>query len=686
MRHYLLIILAFLFCLTLNAQVNKEFDKNNFADKEGLKVAKNAIKTGDDIMSRGDETMYNQAIPHYEVAQKFNPDNALLNFKLGMCYLESLTKPKCLEYFQRSHQLDPAVHDMIQYYLGRGYHLNADWDKATEAYRAYLDKMGAKVLADERNQIVKRIEECKNGKELSKNPVRVWIDNLGENINSKFHDYALVINADESRLFFTSRKPGTTGGGIDPDINDYFEDVYISQFQNGQWTKAENLGSGFNTESHDASINMSADGQTMIIFRWTKKTGGDIFISKLQDDGKWSAPARLDKPINTEFHESSASLSPDNRVLYFVSNRDGGLGGRDIYTSRWDDKKKRWGDAVNIGPTINTQYDEEGVFMHPDGKTLYFSSSGHNTMGGMDIFSSTLKDGKWTTPINLGFPINTPEHDVFFVQPANARFGYYTSAREDGFGGRDNYRITFLGPPKKPVLNAEDNLIASLSKPMTESVVEGAVEMKMSEMAVLKGLITDAKTGKPVKANIQLIDNSTSQSVADFASEALTGKYLVTLPSGKNYGISIQADGYLFHSENFNIPADASFKTYVKNIQLKRIEKGQSIVLRNIFFDTNKYDLKQESTAELDLVVKIMMELDDINVEISGHTDSDGSAQLNQKLSENRAKSVVDYLISKGIEASRLKYVGYGKDQPIASNDTKEGKQENRRTEFKIVE
>jgi outer membrane protein OmpA-like peptidoglycan-associated protein len=686
MKNSILTILIVAIASIVLAQTNTEFDKSNFPDKDGLKEAKSAIKTGDEIMSKGGEVAFSEAIPYYEVAQAFNPNNALLNFKLGMCYLESLNKAKCRDFFVKAQQLDPKVHEMLNYYLGRGYHLNGGWDEAITSYRKHLDLMGNKLLPEERAQISKHIEECNNGKELVKKPVRVWIDNVGESINSKFHDYALVINADESRLFFTSRRPSTTGGKIDPDINDYFEDIYISNKQSGSWSVAQSPGSGFNTESHDASISLSADGQTLFLFRWTKKSGGDIFVSKLQDDGNWSSPARLDKPVNTDYHESSASLSPDNRVLYFVSNRDGGQGGRDIWTSRWDDKKQRWGDAINLGATINTPYDEEGVFMHPDGKTLYFSSAGHNSMGGMDIFSSTLVDGKWSAPVNLGYPINTPDHDVFFVQPANARFGYYTSIREDGIGGRDNYRITFLGPPKRPVLNTEDNLIASLSKPVSESVVEGAVEIKMSEMAVLKGIITDAKTGKPIKARIELVDNSNSQSVADFGSEAQTGKYLVTLPSGKNYGISIQADGYLFHSENFNIPADASFKTYVKNIELKRIEKGQSIVLKNIFFDSGKHELKPESAAEMELVVKIMTELDDINVEISGHTDSDGSAQLNQKLSENRAKAVVEYLIARGIEKERLTFVGHGKDKPIASNDTKEGKQENRRTEFKIVE
>lgn len=671
----------------MSSAQNIPFDKSHFPDKKSeLKEAEKAIKEGDDIMAAGDEHYYSEAIPFYELAHDFNPDNALLNFRLGVCYIHSLNKRRSLRYFQRAHELDRSVDEYIHFYLARGYQLNLEWDTAIEHYKLHRDFLRSNGLHEEREEVIRFIEECGNGQALVSEPERVWIDNLGNNINSEYHDYALVINADETRLMFTSRRPGTTGGEIDPDLNDYFEDVYISQRFGEEWGPAENMGEDFNTETHDASVSMSADGQTMFIFRFNRRSKGDIYISHLMDDGFWSVPRQLDKPINTDAHESSASLSPDNRVLYFVSDRDGGIGGRDIYYCRWDERKERWGEAVNIGPVINSKYDEEGVFMHPDGKTLYFSSAGHNSMGGVDIMYSTLQDGTWSHPRNIGYPINTPEHDIFFVPAANTRYAYYTSIREEGLGGRDNYRITFLGEPKPPVLNAEDNLIASLSQPMREKVVEPAVEIKTSAMAILKGLVLDEMSGEPVKARIELTDNATSELVAGFSSESASGKYLITLPSGKNYGIAIKADGYLFHSENFNIPSDANFKTYVKNIQLKRIEVGKSVVLRNIFFDTNKYELRPESKTELDRLKSILIENPQIRMEISGHTDSDGSAELNAKLSENRAKSVVDYLVNEGIDQSRLTYMGYGESKPVASNDTPEGKQENRRTEFKIIE
>lgn len=683
-----LILFVLLFCgLNLFGQRNVAFDKSNFPDrKDELKAAEKALKEGDKIMSYGNENLYNDAIPFYELAHDFNPDNADLNFRLGVCYVNSLNKRRSLRYFEKARDLDPHVDPYLNFFLARGYHFNAQWDKAIEHYKLHREFLRSEGLHDEREEVIRYIEQCGNGKQLIAEPERVWIDNLGPNINSEYHDYALVINADETRLIFTSRRPSTTGGQIDPDLNDYFEDVYISQRFGDEWGQAENLGGDFNTDTHDASVSMSADGQTMFIFRFSNRTRGDIYVSFLTSDGYWSEPEKLSKPVNSDAHESSASLSPDNKTLYFVSDREGGLGGRDIYYCRRDDRKGKWGDAINLGPVINTRYNEEGVFIHPDGKTLYFSSEGHNSMGGVDIFYSTLQDGQWSNPRNIGHPINTPEHDVFFVPAANTRYAYFTSVREGGFGGRDNYRITFLGELKPPVLNAEDNLIASLSQPIQEIVVEPEVEIRTSAMAILKGLILDEITGDPVNAQIELTDNSTSELMAAFQSEPSNGKYLVTLPSGKNYGIAIKADGYLFHSEHFNLPADAQFKTYVKNIQLKRIEVGKSVVLRNIFFDTNKYELRPESMAELSRLESILVENPQIRMEISGHTDSDGSAELNQKLSENRAKSVVEYLVERGIDRSRLTYMGYGATAPVASNETPEGKQENRRTEFKIIE
>jgi len=369
-----------------------------------------------------------------------------------------------------------------------------------------------------------------------------------------------------------------------------------------------------------------------------------------------------------------------------VSEREGGFGGKDIYMARWDAIKERWGEAQNLGPVVNSPYDEDGVYIHPDGKTLYFSSEGHNSMGGNDIFYSEFKERRWTTPVNLGVPVNTPDDDVFFSVAADGRTAYYSSDRKEGYGEKDIYRITFLGPEKQPVLNVEDRLIAGSTASNLMIPFQPAVEIKTSQMVLLKGVILDNETNQPVAANIDLIDNEKATVLASFKAETGTGKYLVSLPAGKNYGINVNADNYLFNSLNFIVPDTAGYQEYYKVIKMKRIKIGESIVLRNIFYDYNKATIREESKAELNRLEKVLVENPTIKVEISGHTDNIGGDEYNLKLSEERAQSVVDHLKSKGIESSRMIAKGYGESQPLATNDTPEGRQENRRTEFKIID
>jgi len=324
--------------------------------------------------------------------------------------------------------------------------------------------------------------------------------------------------------------------------------------------------------------------------------------------------------------------------------------------------------------------------MHPDGRTLYFSSRGHNTMGGFDVFKSTMNDdGTWSKPENLGYPVNTPDDDLFFVMGGSGKHGYYSSSNDNGYGDYDLYMITFRGPEKPPVLHNEDNLLANVA-PVGESVVAEKVEIKTMRLTILKGTIKDAMTNNPVEAQIEIIDNTKNEVVSVNTSNSSTGKYLVSLPSGRNYGIAVKAEGYLFHSENFDIPAATGYQEVTKDILLNKLAVGQKVVLRNIFFDYGKSTLRSESYAELDRLVKLLTDLPKLKIEISGHTDNKSSLQYNQKLSESRAKAVVDYLISKGISANRLEYKGYAYLQPIATNDTEEGRQQNRRVEFKVLE
>lgn len=671
------------FLATITFAQNVEFTKDNFKDnKDGLKDAKNSIEKGDEFFEKG-SVFYKQALDPYLAANKFNPNNALLNYKIGKCYLYSNYKLKSIPYLEKALSLNPNVDLQLHFVMAKAYHLDMQWDKAIQEFKIFQQTIAkGEEFAELRDEVNKHIDECNTGKEMVQHPVRVFIDNAGPEINTQYSDYGPVISADESIMLFTSRRPNTTGGQIDPQINEYFEDIYVSTRKTGKWTPAMNIGAPINTEDHDANSGLSADGQKFLIY--IGKNNGDLYEAELKGES-WSKPDHMNKNINTDFHESSACYSPDGKSVYFVSDKpDGGLGSRDIYVSTRDEKG-RWGKAINLGSTVNTKYGEEGVFMHPDGKTIYFSSQGHKTMGGYDIFKSVYENGKWTVPENLGYPVNTPDDDVFFVISASGKHGYYASFNANGYGEKDIYMITFLGPEKEMILNNEDNLLASLAAPIKETVIAPVVEVKVAALTILKGIITDALTTKPLEATIELVDNQKNEVVASFTSNSASGKYLVSLPAGKNYGIAVKKEGYLFHSENFDIPATAAFQEVTKDIALKNVSVGTKIILKNIFFDFDKATLRPESTNELERLTKLLNDVSTLKIEISGHTDAKGAADYNQKLSQNRAKAVVDYLVKAGISADRLTFAGYGKDQPIATNDTDEGRQLNRRTEFKII-
>ncbi|WP_045690259.1 OmpA family protein [Hymenobacter sp. AT01-02] len=677
MRNYLLA--CFLFYSWGAAAQNVEFSKDQFGnDKDGLKTALKEIKLGDEWYDM-DPPRYEQALPHYLAAQKFNSNNAHINLRIGECYLHSGFKPRALGYLQKAYQLSPDVDPRIHYFLGRGLHLNGKWKDAIAEYKRATPATGTKNTAGFTQDIQRKIRECENGQKLEAKPTRVFIDNAGPGVNSPYADYGPVITADESVILFTSRRDNSTGGQKDPETGGFFEDVYQStRAGKDTWGPARNLGEPVNTDGHDATVGLAPDGQRLLVY--LEDNGGDLHESDLRG-AQWRKPQKLGSRINSRSHESSAAYTPNGRSLYFVSDKEGGLGSRDIYRIEMEGR----GQASNLGPTINTPYGEEGVFLHPDGKTMYFSSEGHNTMGGYDIFKSVYENGKWSTPENLGWPINTPDDDVFFVISASGRHGYYSSFRDDGLGSKDIYQITFLGPEKQPLLNHEDQLLASRVQPVKEALLAPPVAIASAQVTILKGTVTDEATKEPVEATIDVIDNSLNQTIASFRANAQSGRYLVSLPSGINYGIVVRQEGYLFHSENFDLPAGAAYSEVVKDIALKKLDVGVKVVLNNIFFDFDKASLRKESTGELERLQKLLADTPALRLEISGHTDNVGKAEYNKDLSQRRAKTVVDYLVGKGIDKSRLTFAGYGDSQPVAPNTTKDGRQLNRRTEFKVI-
>lgn len=693
---------------------NIAFDKNNFPNKDELKDALKKMDQGAALYFQGRQEFdehkkqfvqetkmmplslhdyhragykyFKNAIPTLQEAFKINRKNANLNYMLGfMLLFQDPLHPDIIPCLEHAAANGQTIEKDVDYWLAWALHLNSRWEDAVAHYEAHRKTLNPRIKADlvAMEDIAKKIEECLTGKKLSAFPERVFVDNLGPGINTAYPEYGPTISTDESTIFFTSRRSNSMGGKRDQSDNAYFEDLYTSTKQSGKWLPAKQLSKNVNTEGHDAVAGLSADGSKLYLFRSTPADGGDLYQSNLAGTD-WEPPVRLNKNINTRYHESTVSLSYDGKRLFFVSRKDMGFGGSDIYYSDLD-ANGEWGPSKNAGPDINTKYPEDGAFMHPDGVTLYFSSKGHGTMGGYDIFKSTLVNGKWQKPVNLGYPINGPDDDVFFVVSGSGNRAYFASNKSGGYGDHDIYKITFLGPEKQPLLNTQDQLISLRVKPINNYKLEDTIEVKSARLTLLKGNITDEKTGKPVEASIDLVDNEKNELLAVFRSNSSTGKYLVTLPSGRNYGLAVKAPGYLFHSENFQLPELTEFQEFVLDISLQKLEVGSIVVLRNIFFDSDKSNFKKESEPELERLVKLLHDNPAAKIEISSHTDNQGSTEYNQKLSDQRSLSVVAYLKEKGIPDNRLVAKGYGETAPVSRNDTEAGRQSNRRTEFKIL-
>jgi len=680
------VLICSIFCGSVVAQTphNVEFNKKNFSDTEGFKVAEKALKDGQKLLDKQD---FPAARDKFLIAQKFNPSNADLNFKIGLCYVYTQDDIQALPYFQTAIKLDPVHTPPIAYYhSGIAFHLTYKFAESIEMFRKYKSTMLPAVLATEGKRIDRRIYECENAIELMKDTTRAFVYNMGSNINSKYYDHSPVITADQSMLLFTSTRPNSFNSNL-TEYGEYDENIWYSTRKDGVWQPAKEMPKPLNTKDNDATVGISPDGQKMFLFNGKK--GGDIFYSEKKGT-EWSKPEYFTAINSATGHELNASFSYDGRTVYFSSDNKKGVtnyGEHDIFKCEMDAKGK-WGPWINLGPRINTEYDEVDVFMHPDGRTMYFSSTGHKGMGGYDIFKTELQDdGSWSTPQNIGYPINSPGSERCFVTIGSGRFGYFSGFRDGTLGGYDIYEIRFLGPPKKLQMSTENMLISALTNPIkTASAAQEAVEIKTSRLTIYKGTVRDAETKKWLEATIEVIDNETGRPISTLNSNAATGEFLVPLPSGKNYGVTVKKDGYLFYSANFDIPATAVYQEVVVEIELLPLRKDATIVLRNVFFETASAKLDPKSHAELDRLIKILNDYPKMVIEISGHTDNVGSRPYNQNLSENRAASVVAYLSTTGkINKNRLQYAGYGFDKPMATNETVDGRALNRRVEFKII-
>lgn len=608
------------------------------------------------------------AIPLLEEVIEQDTSNVDAYFMLANAYYLSKSGiKKSLPYFKT--YFEKAKKPSIDAYFSAAhvYQLTNDFENAKKYYELFLENCKKK---DARKAEAKQeIKACDSAKKLMTEKHEYKIHNMGYTINSQYPDYVPVISADESVLFFTSRRPGNVGGlrniigEEDTLFGDYFEDILFSiKLSKTKWSDPLPLGTIINTTGHDGSIGLSYDGQKMYFYRSDGKGYGNIYVTEL-DGSEWKEPVKLPEPINSEYWDGSISTSVDGKTVFIASDRPGGYGGKDLYMIK-QLPDGEWAAPKNLGPTINTKFDEDAPFIHPDGNTLYFSSKGHEGMGGYDIFKSTYT-GKyeWEKPTNMGYPINTSGNNLYFVLSANGERGYYSSLNDSGM--------------------AEDIMVVEM--PQKE-------EFRPKPLTVVRGIIhSDIMEHVPPGVNIEVYDNENHSHVGTFQPNESTGKYLLILPRGKDYNIAITAPKHLFHSENIVVPLEQ--KKYVeiyKDIFLTGIKQGSKVVLNNVFFDFGKATLRQSSKTELDRVYNYLIENDSIIVEFSGHTDSKGSFQINEAISRERAKVVVDYLAEKGIDRSRMLAKGYAYLNPVAINtfingtDNERGRDLNRRTEMEI--
>jgi len=468
--------------------------------------------------------------------------------------------------------------------------------------------------------------------------------NLGDGINTNYLEYYPSLTIDGKKMIFTRR------------VNND-EDFYESENINGVWSKATPAKGKINTTLNEGAQSISQDGQWLIFTGCNYPEGQgscDLYISFKTKSGSWTEAENIGPIVNTDLWESAPSLSPDKKDLYFSSNRFNGYGGKDIWVTHRNASGK-WTVPENLGPTINTSGDETCPFIHPDNQTLYFNSNGLPGYGMADLFLTRKSaDNKWTTPLNLGYPINTIDDEGSLIVASDGYTSYYASDRKNKNSGLDIY--SFILPK----------------------------ELSAKKTLWINGNVFDAKSklGLPSMATLNCLGN------ANFSTQIQTdedGNFLITLPIGYEYSLNINRKGYLFYSDHFSLPENTTDSFFKLNVPLQPIEPGASIVLKNIFFGNNETKLQPESEAELNKIVSLLNENPNMKVQISGHTDNVGKKEANQLLSLNRAKSVVNYLVGKGITINRLLPKGFGDTKPVASNDTDEGKSLNRRTEINVV-
>lgn len=487
-------------------------------------------------------TDYMNALKLYRELYAIDSISPELNYKIGICIFKAgEEKKEAIKYLEISNR---AGFKEAGFYLAQAYHLQYRFEEAIDLYRKYLASKGKKET--DTSEVQRQIDISIRAKDMVKNSSDIKIENMGNIVNSQFPEYVPLVNADESVLIFTSRRIGSTGGFLDP-YNRFFEDVYISKKEGGNWTFPESISPVINTNTHDACVGLSSDGSTMIIFRTTEDlTSGDLYLTMLEGEN-WVVPQLLGEHINSEYSEPSATMSEDGKTIYFSSNRPGGYGGKDIYRVIQFNNGD-WSLPQNLGPVVNSPQDEDAPFIHPDGITLYFSSKGHQTMGGYDIFKSVVdpdaeveyvgQPPKWSQPENLGYPINSTDDDIYFVLSTDGERGYYSSEKPNGYGGQDIYVIQMPGTEAKSLVVIKGTILAG-----NEAPLRAMVTLSNDENGAVEGL---------------------------YNSNSKTGKYLMVVALEKKYTMVVSAEGYKSYTESFDFTRESGVKEIVVPIKLEK--------------------------------------------------------------------------------------------------------------------
>ena len=553
-------------------------------------------------------------------------------------------KKNGIEAYRKSIPLAPRFSFPMYYRLANAEHSLGDYSEALQHIRKYLSSKKISEKYRKKANLLKK--SCEFSISAMRSPVTFNPDNLGANINSDADEYLPALSADGSTLIFTRSKK------VDGFRN---EDFYLSYNNTDDWQLAENLGEPINTPQNEGAQCITADGLTLYFTACSRNDSYgrcDLYESNFVND-KWTEPVNLGENINTEYWESQPAISADGRQLFFVSNRSGGKGGKDLWVS-YKNAKGTWTKAQNLGKVINTSKDDISPFLHWDNQTLYYASKGFVGMGGFDIFLSRLDElGNWGEVKNIGYPINSPSDENSLIVAKDGRTAYFASAYFNE--GRSDLDLYTFDLPQ---------------------------ESRAREVAYVQGVITDAKTRKPVKAEIELVDLQSGRSYKSSQSDT-DGNYMLCLPSDAEYALTVSKKNYLFYSENIHLKQEGSI--LLKNFKLQALEVGEQVRLDNVFFELEAYKLKDESATELNKIIQFMESNPFLVVEIVGHTDNSGSKNYNLDLSEQRAASVKNALVQRGLRSDRIQIKGYGMSEPLNANSSEEERAVNRRTELKII-